>query len=302
MDTSISSLDKRLTQELVTYITKEMEHGYSIDALREVLLNFEKNKDVVDAAITEVLSKNIKTIKRKQMHHVTDGEILYDLISVLRRYIEDQKKRGYSIEHIREALINFGHHEKTIDAAISVVNGGQLGQKDAPGIEINLDSARRIIFPFAILSFAIILYLFAKFLNDSFLRMTVLFFPVILSIFCAKLFLPNAENKNLLFAFPVAWTGLFYIFGYLFPSFFQTIELNNVTALNLVFSLIYFYILYIATVDEDEPKESDERIKKFNERMNEEVKSEVKMPDKDAPVHPPLSARLKHIELNNDKK
>ena len=54
----------------------------------------------------------------------TARPVFLEIVGLLQDYIIRQKKRGYEIPHIKDAMINFGHSKETVKSAIDAVEYG----------------------------------------------------------------------------------------------------------------------------------------------------------------------------------
>ncbi len=190
---SLQREGKGVRDYLRDYILFQVEQGYESSDIKELLLSHGYKKGLVDGIFSEIGSlpaRKKKTRGKKKMSK--------DLFSYLAELIVDfiikEKEQGYSNDAIRKALINYGHSEKLVDAAIkSVENSSKIdiddlfeeGKRSAPRKTGTKDFFKLPPLVIYALSVAFILgfIVFLSAITDAYvIRVLVSFLPVIITI------------------------------------------------------------------------------------------------------------------------
>ncbi|PIN70712.1 hypothetical protein COV93_00440 [Candidatus Woesearchaeota archaeon CG11_big_fil_rev_8_21_14_0_20_43_8] len=270
-----------IQHHLTDYIKRELDHGYSLDSVKDVLLNYHHH-NIVDEAIKQLKSEGFSFPKKKKAGKtkMLDKRLFLETVNLLQDYIIRQKKRGYKIEGIKEALTNYGHSKETVKAAIDAVEYGVRPLFIEP---FDYGRLRRFIFPISLVGFFIFTFWLAASVDESLVRIIALFFPTILTIFLVRGFFSTFRYKQALLAFPLFLILMYYLIGSTGQLFFEDVELVNLSVLNAIFAFMYsfFFIGESAEVVESEKEDLREAITHADAEALEEEFGKAKLSERE---------------------
>lgn len=238
------NLSDHLKKELIKYIHREMNRGYSIDSIRMVLVKAGHKQNIIDEAISALKKNNFNILKAlaEPTHSKLQAEAYHTMLNAVIKYIEYHLERGYKMEEIKKTLLDYGHSDEAIGLAIKKM-------RDKTGFAYAM---KIFVAPFAILSFAAIF--FATAVNTLAPTQNIFFglLPTILTIISAVILADKIKQKIFLFIMP-------FVFGIAFNllansggvAVFSALDVRSLTVVNLAMSLAYVFIIVSAAPQDD---------------------------------------------------
>ena len=119
--------DMYMKKHIGEYILFQLEQGYDIKDIKGALSRHGYKKKIVDDILKQVqVSASPKKKQKMYSHTDLDNELKIYVQSLLIDYIIKEHKLGYTLEAIRNALINYGHDAKAVDEAIVIIEKGKV--------------------------------------------------------------------------------------------------------------------------------------------------------------------------------
>lgn len=207
--------DMYMKKHLAEYILFQIEQGYALPDIKKALSRFGYKKQTVHDILRQLNLSDIPK-KKKAMYsiHDLDEELRIYVQSMLLDYIIKEHKVGYTLEAIRNALINFGHEPKVIDEAILIIEKGKV-------VDYRKEPAM-LKFPQQIVSSVTLFFIFAFLVflsiatDTSILTILPNFSPAFLAFVLVNLayfFLPNTKFLSTLPLFAVIICVAIFIAG-----------------------------------------------------------------------------------------
>ena len=281
-------LTTHIQKGLVKHIKDELKFGYTLDAIKDVLLNYH-HQNIVDAAIEQLHKEGFKVEYRKFKGKKLDRDLFFRTVSLLKVYIAKQRQRGYKMHDVREALVNYGHAREAVEAAIDSVESGRTPQYYIPP---NFEAYRTAMLPVGIVVYFIFSFVMAILVQEMPLKMLAIFSPFALTVFALTPLWSAAKNKYVLLIVPVlASAGGYFVFTMTGYGIFENIDVEKITGLNFLFGFIYatVYMGLVPEVEEyevlefiehredkdiDEERMKDNLAVKFN-KSKDEIEAEI---------------------------
>lgn len=207
--------DMYMKKHLAEYILFQIEQGYALADIKKALSRFGYKKQTIQDILRQLNISDIPK-KKKAMYssHDLDEELQIYVQSMLIDYIIKEHKVGYTLEAIRNALINFGHEPKVIDEAILIIEKGKV---------VDYRKERAVLkFPQQIVGSVTLFFIFAFLVflsiatDTSIITILPNFSPAFLAFVLVNLayfFLPNTKLLSTLPLFAVIICVAFFIGG-----------------------------------------------------------------------------------------
>ncbi len=198
-----------IREHLRAYTEFQVRQGYRLKDVRTVLLKYGYGRELVGEATAGIDEKKLVPGKKGDIK-VLDEELYLYVQNLLVDYIRREQEQGYTIDVIRRALINYGHHPDMVRKAIRAVEAGHV-----------IDQQKRIVMPGGLVFFLavslIFVFVFAisaaagAELSSVFLS----FLPALGATVAAYAILENSDSKSLRKMTPlvsVLLCALFFVF------------------------------------------------------------------------------------------
>lgn len=119
--------DMYMKKHLGEYILFQLEQGYDLKDIKSALYRHGYKKKIIDDILKQIqVSQEPKKKQVMYSHADLDNELKIYVQSLLIDYIVKEHKLGYTLEAIRNALINYGHDAKAVDEAILIIEKGKV--------------------------------------------------------------------------------------------------------------------------------------------------------------------------------
>lgn len=185
----------------------------------------------------------------------------------LRKYVEEQILEGYSDEEITEHLMKHGYKEKDLNEIFA----DMLEEKVAEKKKI---TARVLEVLFAA-GFLGVLFFTGIFSGAEAGKLLFGFSPLFVNtIFLIVMMELNRESNRLVWVLPAFVVVVVYAIGISLPEFTHTMELVNISLLNIVLSYAFVIIMYALVAEKHEVTYEEE--KKEHKEEYIEIKPEEK--------------------------
>lgn len=265
----MDDISKFIRTNLEDYIVKELEYGYSFDAIKNVLIK-KHDKTIVDEVINDLKKKKFKTKKRPVSKDLSQDMFNY-LTNVLIDYIKIQKEKGYSLKDVKNALLNYGHSEIAVESAIDHVLTGRVPEfKHKPVKLDNYDARWQTQKTVSFLAlFAVFSFWVASSSQESLVQILTVFAPIPLSIILAYNYKTLFKDVRFSILVPIGLAAIFFVFGQ--NGLFGSVEFEKITVFNLLFSVFFTFLL----VDLKEVQ-IDEGFKQVKEKVENETEEKPK--------------------------
>ncbi|MBR9677576.1 hypothetical protein GOV04_05540 [Candidatus Woesearchaeota archaeon] len=228
----MEKLEKTLEVDLRDYIKTELTNGYSIEAIQRALEK-KHHKNLIDDAIKQLNHQDFKPRLPKKKSKILSRRLFDEITESLIDYVQEQQMRGYTIDDIKMAMLNYGHAQETIDGAIDfVVHGKQPVFQGADFKLIGLG-----------VGFMIFIFWLSYMVNEPFTRLLIIFFAPVITLFTASFARVKIPLHFLIPAFLIAIFIL--IAKYTAFGVYQGIEVENIAVLSTLIS----YLFVVSMVD-----------------------------------------------------
>lgn len=237
------NLSDHLKKELIKYIHREMNRGYSLDSIKLVLIKAGHRQNIIDEAISALKKNDFNILKAlsEPAQSKLQAEAYHTMLNAVIKYIEYHIERGHRIEEVKKILLDYGHSEDAINRAIK-----KMREKSSFSYTLKM-----FIAPFAVLSFVAIF--FATAVNTLAPTQNIFFgfLPTIATLASAVILADKLKQKSFLFILP-------FVFGIAFSflaksgnmAVFRDLDVRALTVVNLAISLVYVFIIVTATPPE----------------------------------------------------
>src|SRR3989338_8169060 len=115
------SFDNYLEQHLMHYIREELGSGYSLSSVEKVLLGHGHRKDLVQKVIADLKMHGFHPVKERVYVEGLSHDLYSKVMNAIYAYIKSQRKKGYSMQEIRNVLLGYGHSKDMIEEAVNVI-------------------------------------------------------------------------------------------------------------------------------------------------------------------------------------
>ena len=147
-------------QHLLNYVKFQLQNGYYIEDIAEVLLKYGYAKKIVDEIVYEIGDIEIKHDSKGQKVNLKTlrKELVEYTFNLILDYINQELEQGYTESSINRALLNQGHHKELIEEAFKQIKKGKpIVKRHAPAPIASIEVGHLFII-------ALILLLAASFL------------------------------------------------------------------------------------------------------------------------------------------
>jgi len=122
-------MDKDYIQKhLITYIEFQMKQGYELKDIHNVLIKYGYDEALLVEVIKQVDISKFRAVKTKPNIKELNAQLLTYLENMLIDFIKKEQSQGYTLDVIKRALINYGHHPTMVKKAISDIKHGKVTQ------------------------------------------------------------------------------------------------------------------------------------------------------------------------------
>lgn len=267
-------LSTHIQDRLTSYIKQEMEHGYSLEAIKRVLTNYHHH-NIIDEAIKELKKENFAVKHRRKPGKKLAKGAFYEVVTLLQDYIVKQKARGYTTKQIREAMINYGHSQDAVLAAIDAVEYGKEPLYVEP---FAYDKVQKVLLPLGLLSFFIFTFWLSGSVQEDPIRLMVLFSPIPLTMILLKGLESTAKNKQSLLAVPIVLVILGYVAMLSDSGFFSGVQGELISGLNFMIAFFYTMLAIGVTPEVEQTMKEEEKMLQEEETIIEEHVRDHKPP------------------------
>ncbi|MBU0979592.1 MAG: hypothetical protein KJ709_02200 [Nanoarchaeota archaeon] len=232
----MEDLPTYIKKELVKYINKEMGKGYSLDDISAVLRARGHHQDLVRDAISSLIKHKLDVSKAltEPLEDDLKWRLMKHILNALVGYISHYKTEGYTIPKIKKALLDFGHTEETIDAAIR-----EVGDKHVRAEE----RFRMIVVSLSLISVVLFLMVVTILTKTPTPRILAAFLPMLASLLLAVTILKH-QSRKLLWVVPGLLCIAFYVIGLTGKvTVLKFMDLGVLTFINLVIAYVYLLLL-----------------------------------------------------------
>ena len=232
-------MDKKYMEDhLLGYVKFQLKQGYRIKDIKKALLKYGYDKKLVEEICKHIDSTKFKPIKIKKVALKELNEDLYIYLqNLLVDYIIKEQNQGYTIDVIKKALINYGHHPTMVKKAIKAAKKGTFSSfhskiKLSPQVTLGTSLILMVVF---------ILYL-TFITNESLFKVFLSFVPALAMILITYAIIINTSSKKLVQLLPLlAVAGIVFSFVGLLeisPVMRSLSEPGTILLLNVVFGFI----------------------------------------------------------------
>lgn len=268
----MNGFDSYIEKNLVQYIKKELEYGYSFEAIKHALYQ-RHNKNLIDSVISRLAHEGFKQKRRAEASKDINEDMFNYLTNLIIEYIQKQQKKGFKLNHIKEALKNYGHSELVINASIEAVLYGK-----EPEFPYRAKPKYNVL-TFLLIAFLGITGILAYTTQESIANIIIGFFPIgltLLFMFVSDKILPTRFTL----VAPVIFVGIFA--GLVFASnAFTNMEAEKLLVVNLIGSFIIVLLSTDYTLIREQKIEQDAK-----ERQEDKHRSESKGSNEDDEIKP----------------
>ncbi len=249
----MDDLTTYLKKELVRYIKHEMDRGHSAEKIKKALVNAGHHHNLVQEAIDHLKKNNwdvIRAVNDPSIHGKVQTELYYDVVNSLVRYIEYHLAAGKAIHEIESALVEYGHTQDDINAAMETV----LSRHDRRPEEPQFEYIQYFIIGICTLAFIIGMFWLSASTKASIGRVFIGLLPTLFTLVCSIAFLQRVKVKSFIAIFPFAFVMVFVFAGaYGNFSVFEGMDIKSLAMVNLAMSLFYVGVLLAMapSVEED---------------------------------------------------
>ncbi len=215
---------KYVVDHLRGYVIFQLEQGYNIKDVKEVLLGYGYHEGLVDDIIGRVkeLNVGVKRHSKAAMNKMNKDLYCY-LENMLIDFIIKEHKQGYSLIAIKSALINYGHHPDMVEKAVKAIKAGKVYDF---GVNWSMGISRHILFSFCLLVVFIFVVFVSMSTNVSIGTVLLSFCPAMITLVLVDVLLGLVSDKIfrsfLPFISMLFCVGLFVIAVQYFPLIRQT--------------------------------------------------------------------------------
>jgi len=239
----IMSFEEYIKEHLASFIAFELEKGYPIASIKNVLVRKGHDENLIDAAIDHLVKSGyVPRVRKNKPYKTLEKEIFENLVKSIADYIAIQIENGYNLDEIKKTLLDFGHSQDVIEEALAKIKGHRrIYEKH----EVKSQKRRYQVFPF-VLSFLILLIAIISISTGDVIYIIALgFLPCIISVVLVESIYNDIKNKYALLLIPVAVTLLFFLLVSSFKSdVFSHLASTNLMLLNLLIGVVAA-LLYI---------------------------------------------------------
>ena len=111
---------------LIGYTEFQLRQGYEINDVKEALLKYGYDNDLVLEVINSVDTELYKESSKKPSLKELNEDLYVYLQNLLVDYIKKELNHGYELDVIKKALINYGHHPSMVKKAIKAIEDGKV--------------------------------------------------------------------------------------------------------------------------------------------------------------------------------
>lgn len=203
-------MDKKYMEDHISaYVKFQLKQGYRIKDIKNALLKYGYDKNLVNEICKNINLKQYKPTKIKKVKLKELNEDLYIYLqNLLVDYIIKEQNQGYTIDVIKKALINYGHHPSMVKKAILAAKKGSFST-----FQSNLKLSPE--FTLAISLILIVVFtLFLTYITDESLYLVFLsFLPAIAMILINFSIIINTSSKRFVQLLPIiSVAGIVFIF------------------------------------------------------------------------------------------
>ncbi len=185
-------------KEISKFIRDELKEGYSVDAIKRVLISKGHSKSLIDQAISLLSPHDYKPNK---IIPVIGEKPEHQFIDHLRNYVNRKQKQGYSKQEIVSALKTIGHQEPVIFEALE-----QEESRLSKSLEKRINWSLSLFIAWALL--VVIFITFISFSSKTaFFKIAFYFSPIWLTLMLLQIY--RYKKWIILVLIPIALNLLF---------------------------------------------------------------------------------------------
>ena len=198
-----------MENHLSGYIIFQLKQGYRLNDIKKALLKYGYDKILVEEICKNINSSQYKPskIKKVALKELNEDLYLY-LQNLLVDYIIKEQNQGYTIDVIKKALINYGHHPTMVKKAIKAAKKGTLSSfhskiKLSPEFTLGISLILMLGFILSMIYIS----------QESIFLVFLSFVPALVMIFINFAIIINTSNKKLVQLLPlISVAGIVFIF------------------------------------------------------------------------------------------
>lgn len=230
----MNEFDYFLKDRISKFIAQELAKGYSLHAIKNVLISHGHHPDMIEYSIQSLEDHHFYQQKKTPPKNL-EKDAIREIKKMIREYTHNQSDIGYSLDEIKKSLNHHGHSLKLIEEALNEKEN-KFKQKKGFVHEIFIIN---IIALLAIIAFTSIST------NESLLLVALGFLPSITNLFLVDGFFDKLKSKEAVFAYPIVVLIFYVIIGMLLGNMLEGMSLINLLIFNLILSLLtsisYYY-------------------------------------------------------------
>ncbi|MFH1409528.1 MAG: hypothetical protein ABIH34_06465 [Nanoarchaeota archaeon] len=233
---ALEDLPVYMKRELITYISKELEHGSQLQDIERILKNRGHQMDLIQEAIGALKRNEFDVDKAHTdpMDNVMQRRLSKRILKSLIKYITHYRKKGFSLDTIKEALLNYGHTDETIQSALDELQNKTLKKEE---------KFRMVVVSISLVTVVLFMIIITLLTDSPTPRILAGFLPLLASLLITVTFIKN-KSRNFLWGVPIVFCIAFYFIG--LTGQIQALELMDIevlTLLNFVVSYVYLLLL-----------------------------------------------------------
>ena len=220
-------LDSYLKEHVKDYIGFQLKQGYEYKDIKACLNKYGYSDRQIDN-LSKGMDKTHHVAEKKYNKEDLDKESYYYIRGIIADYIKKQLEHGYSLEHIKKALINAGHDKSLIEHAINLIK---------EKVKTHFPSkATLIISLLIVLAF---IFSLGVSLNHASSVMILAFFPVIITLIINYALMSSKYTYKIKNSLPiVAIVLVIALFLALVPRLGAELDYGTILILNVILAVL----------------------------------------------------------------
>jgi hypothetical protein len=191
------------------YIQLQLSQGYALADIKDALTRYGYEKDLIEH-VSKGIDQSQYALKPGRQSNELDAELREYVQDLLVDYIGKQLTQGYTIEVIRKALLNYGHHQSMVSKAIKAVEEGKVD--DLEGYN-HWKMPSGILFAIGIVLLSGLIIYMSYVTGSDINKVALAFIPAVLAYFCsyAMLMLARPIQRYIPIAAVALTVGIFLV-------------------------------------------------------------------------------------------
>ena len=279
-----------MENHLIDYVLFQMQQGYREKDIKEALLGYGYPQQVIHTIFNRIDAGPHLKRKQKRIKYSVSAlskDMREYVISLLIDYIMKEKKQGYRISVIQNALIRYGHNKELLDAAIKAIKSGRVVSYQFPSAA---KFPQNVVFSCAlILMFSFIVFLSIT-TNTSIAKVLLSFVPSIVGFLILHFLLAAIQHRRLVYLLPllsVAVTVGLFIASLQLVNIFQYSQPEVLLLLNVLLGFVAILLLCFFS------KQKDTVLVEVADKGNTEVEMRS---EQDAPLGDLIREEMQRID------